>query len=70
MAEKTEGEKLEILLSHWVEHNQRHSKEFEKWAERAKALGMTEAYIEIMNAAQQMEKVNKHLLKAREKLGP
>jgi len=37
-------EKLEILLKHWVEHNEEHAGEFQKWAEKAKALGHVDTY--------------------------
>jgi len=32
MDPKTAIEKLQILLPHWVEHNQHHAAEFKKWA--------------------------------------
>lgn len=60
-------EKLKILLSHWVEHNEEHAKEFKEWAERAKGIDAA-VYEGIMEAAQRMEEVNSSLLKALKRL--
>ena len=39
MSEKSTIEKLQILLPHWVEHNNNHETEFKKWAEEARKEG-------------------------------
>ncbi|MBC8233871.1 hypothetical protein H8E77_30345 [bacterium] len=65
---KTDMEKLEILLKHWVEHNEEHAGEFEAWAEKAKALGHVDAHADILSAVESMRKANEHLLKALENL--
>jgi len=39
MDAKTTLEKLQILLPHWIEHNQNHEAEFRKWAELARTEG-------------------------------
>jgi len=65
---KTEMEKLEILLKHWVEHNEEHAGEFEEWAKKAKALGHTGAHDDILSAVENMRKANEDLLKALENL--
>jgi len=36
---KTTVEKLQILLPHWIEHNNNHEAEFRKWAESARSEG-------------------------------
>ena len=41
MEPKTTLEKLQILLPHWIEHNQNHAAEFQKWAAAARADGAT-----------------------------
>ncbi len=56
-------EKLEILLKHWVQHNNEHGVEFRSWAEEAKDLGEI-AHDAILEAAQQMDKANEFLLRA------
>jgi len=45
MTEKnyTDAEKLQMLLSHWLEHNKSHSAEYLKWAEVARQDGKTAA---------------------------
>lgn len=60
---KVTREKLEILLKHWVQHNEEHSVEFRSWAEEAKDLGEI-AHDAILGAAQQMDKANEFLLRA------
>ncbi|MFQ6040878.1 MAG: hypothetical protein ACE5PV_08485 [Candidatus Poribacteria bacterium] len=65
---KTDMKKLEILLKHWVEHNEEHAKEFEEWAEKAKALGNIAVHDDILSAVEKMRKANEYLLKALEKL--
>lgn len=66
--EKTDVEKLEILLHHWVEHNQEHGQEFRKWAERAEKLGLGTVADEILAAVGQLDQANKHLETALEEL--
>jgi len=65
---KTEMEKLEILLKHWVEHNEEHAEEFGEWAEKAKALGNIAVHDDILSAVEKMRKANEYLLKALENL--
>ena len=65
---KTDMEKLEILLKHWVEHNEEHAGEFQEWAEKAKSRGHTDAHDDILSAVENMRKANEYLLKALEDL--
>jgi hypothetical protein len=60
MKEKTEKDKLRILLPHWIEHNA----EFREWAEKA-----GEAKQNILDAAAQMEGANRALEAALEQMG-
>ncbi|MBM4463078.1 MAG: hypothetical protein FJ012_07030 [Chloroflexi bacterium] len=64
MPDKSEKEKLKILLGHWIEHNRGHAAEFRQWAEKARKLGQTAVYDDMMQAAQQMSKVNDFLFAA------
>jgi rubrerythrin len=59
-----ETEKLRVLLSHWIEHNQEHADEFRRWAEKA-----GDAAPDVLAAAQRMGQVNQALAAALEKLG-
>ena len=65
---KADTEKLEILLKHWIEHNEEHGKEFQKWAEKAKTFGNTAVHDNILRAIEKMYEANGYLLKASEKL--
>ena len=35
-------EKLQMLISHWLQHNESHGKEYAKWAEVAREAGYSE----------------------------
>ncbi|MDG4475331.1 hypothetical protein [Thiovibrio frasassiensis] len=39
MHPKTTIEKLQVLLPHWVEHNENHEAEFKKWAAEVRGEG-------------------------------
>ncbi|MDR9501460.1 MAG: hypothetical protein RI601_06650 [Desulfurivibrionaceae bacterium] len=69
MGEKTNLEKLRILLPHWVEHSHSHQAEFNKWLEVARAEGQTEAAGEIHRALGLMAETEKALERALELLG-
>lgn len=66
--DKSDQEKLEILLHHWVEHNREHGQEFKRWAGRANRLGLKVVGDEILNAAGRMDQANEHLTRASERL--
>jgi hypothetical protein len=69
MSSITDHEKLRILLSHWVIHNEDHAKEYKVWAERAENFGSKEVVSEINAAVEQTAIVNNHLQGALELLG-
>jgi len=52
-----EKSRLKIILDHWVEHNEEHSREFKEWAEKAKQMGEKEVAAEILQAVGHMDKV-------------
>lgn len=57
-------EKLRVLLSHWIDHNEEHAGEFRQWAEKAGA-----AAPDVLAAAERMAPVNEALAAALAKLG-
>jgi nickel/cobalt exporter len=59
-----EKEKLSIVLGHWIEHNQSHIGEYQKWVERAGALGLDLVKAEIEGAIEELSRVNQHLERA------
>jgi hypothetical protein len=65
----TEIEKLRALLPHWIEHNDEHAAEFERWAETAASAGHGKAAEWIRSAAQQMAQSNLSLQQALDELG-
>jgi len=59
-----ERAKLKTLLNYWVEHNKEHSQEFREWAGKAKIFGEPQAYEEMLQAAQDMDKASESLYRA------
>lgn len=59
-----EVEKLRVLIPHWIEHNEEHASEFQRWADQVDQVGT-----EIHAAITAMEKVNEFLTDALDKLG-
>lgn len=62
--DKKDREKLKILLSHWIEHNQEHAAEFSSWAEKARDFGEPMVQENMLDAAQCMNKASESLLRA------
>jgi hypothetical protein len=65
----TELEKLRALLPHWMEHNEEHAAEYERWAAMAESAGHGKAAEWIRSAAQQMAHSNRTLQQALDELG-
>ena len=59
---------LNILLDHWVNHNEDHAKDFYKWYEKANEMGKSETAEAIMDAIAFVKKVNESLVIAKEKM--
>ena len=66
--EKTDMEKLQILIEHWIEHNEEHAGEFGKWAERAKSAGNKPVHDDILSAIEKLRNANEHLRTALSKI--
>lgn len=64
--EDKEMRTLEILLSHWVEHNLSHIEGFEEWATKAIAHDKSDVADAIYEAIHYMKHANEELEKARE----
>jgi nickel/cobalt exporter len=56
--------KLQVLLEHWVEHNDSHIEGFREWAEKAVAAGEEEIAREIQLAIGDSASVKGHLKRA------
>lgn len=69
MDSKTTGEKLQILLPHWIEHNRNHETEFRKWADLVRAEGRAELAAFLDKAVSSMAETDGILKKALEMLG-
>jgi len=61
-----EMQKLSIVIDHWIEHNQSHMGEYQKWAERAGELGLGQVKAEIEEAIRMLTQSNRHLEKAKQ----
>ena len=56
--------KLNVLLTHWLDHNREHATEYDKWALQAKEAGFTEVSHTLKEASDVIQKTNEKLLKA------
>jgi hypothetical protein len=61
-------EKIRVLISHWIAHNEEHAEEYRKWAARLMAEGLSEIGGPIQEAADLLVASNHPLLSARERL--
>lgn len=68
MTNKTELEKLSMLLPHWIEHNHNHSSEYRKWADFARKDGLEETACFIEKAIIYMGEANNGLALALRKI--
>lgn len=66
--ENKDEKTLNILLVHWVNHNQSHEEGFQEWVEKAKAIGKTETAQCIEKAIEYMQKANEMLLEAKKNM--
>lgn len=55
--------KLNVLLTHWIDHNREHWAEYEKWAIQAKAEGFDDVYNALKDAGDVIQTTNEKLLK-------
>lgn len=71
MTEKqyTEIEKLQLLISHWLQHNEDHGKEYAKWAALAKEAGQATAAECIEQAVDLLAKADRAFEKALASVG-
>jgi len=60
-------QKLSILLTHWIEHNEGHAQEFKRWAEKAKVF---DGWVseELLDAVKHLAEVNDALSNALERM--
>ena len=65
---QSEVAKLDILLNHTIEHSKRHVEELNNLAQKAKELSEATVHDDIAEAAEHMNRANKILENALEKL--
>ena len=68
VVENKDEKTLNILLVHWVNHNQSHEESFQEWVEKAKAMGKTETATCIEKAIEYMNKANEMLVEAKKNM--
>lgn len=59
---------LNILLVHWVNHNQSHEEGFREWVNKAKEMGKEETAEYIEKAIAYMQQANEMLLEAKKNM--
>ncbi|MFH1857368.1 MAG: hypothetical protein ABH845_00470 [Candidatus Omnitrophota bacterium] len=63
-----ETEKLDILLAHWIEHNESHVGTYKEWAEKLKGGGRAEIGGKIEEAVESISIANERFKEAKEML--
>jgi len=61
---QTDIEKLSILLPHWLNHNNDHIRDQEKWIEKAEAAGLIKVADELRRALDYSKKANQYIEQA------
>ena len=56
--------KLSVVIEHWIEHNESHKGEYQRWAQTAGELGLDSVKAEIEEAVEKLSQSNQHLEKA------
>lgn len=56
--------KLSVVIDHWIEHNESHMAEYQKWAEKAGQLGLESAKTNIQKAIEDLNQCNLNLKEA------
>jgi hypothetical protein len=64
-----DGEKLRVLLPHWIEHNAEHAGELRTWAERLQLAGEMEMAQRLSAAAASLEKAGEQLAELSDEIG-
>jgi hypothetical protein len=57
-------QKLSVVIEHWIEHNEAHTGEYQKWAQRAGEMGLKLVKEAIEEAIGELLQSNGHLKKA------
>ncbi|WP_373599613.1 hypothetical protein [Paraclostridium bifermentans] len=65
VAENKDEKTLNILLVHWVNHNESHEEGFREWVDKAREMGKEETANNIEQAIEYLRKANESLLEAK-----
>ena len=61
--------KLQLLLPHWIEHNEEHAHEFRTWTERMQRIGKADSAERLLAAATSLQQAGDHLSNLLDKIG-
>jgi ribosomal protein L17 len=68
MTQQEIAKKLDVLIHHWISHNDEHAKEYRKWADRLAAEGLNDIAASIRRAADFVSASNSEFSSAQQKL--
>jgi len=68
VVENKDEKTLNILLVHWVNHNESHEEGFREWADKAREMGKEETANNIEQAIDYLKKSNEMLLEAKKNM--
>jgi hypothetical protein len=58
------GEKIPIVIEHWIEHNESHGEDYRRWAEIAREEGLEGVEALILEAVSYIRSANEKLKEA------
>jgi hypothetical protein len=61
--------KLQVLLSHWIEHHAEHASELRTWAERIQLTDKADVAKKLLAAAASLQQAGDHLSNLLDELG-
>ena len=61
--------KLQLLLPHWIEHNEEHAHEFHTWAERMQRIGKADLAERLLAVAASLQQAGDHLANLLDEIG-
>lgn len=67
-SENKDEKTLNILLVHWVNHNESHEEGFREWVDKARAIDKEETANYIEKAIEYMKKANEMLMEAKKNM--
>ena len=64
----SDSDKLKKLMDYWIDHNNDHIDDNEKWLKKTEEMGLGDVALDLKEVTKLLKEVNKHIESARTKL--